>query len=614
MIIRHYTERKELRKQNKKGITMKQTSRNNKKSIAGKKQKRTSKRTPLHIRFKQRYVLVGGFIAFFFLASLVASALLPESSPLSIANITNRNKQAPMIDTLTANYSVVGEASSTSLLVKYKASVPEAARNKVNSELGGRVKRNIKELGVDVVQIVSSSTTGEVMQKFKSRAEVEYVEPNYLAKRFLTPNDTLFNKQWGLEKIQAPKAWDISQGGYGSIAIIDTGITPSQADLSGSVQTGFNFVNDTSDTNDDNGHGTHVAGIVSASSNNGMGVASIGFKGSLLPVKVLDNTGAGTYGDVASGLIFAADKNVKILNLSLGGSSSSRTLQDAVKYAQNKGAVIVAAAGNNSNDSPVYPAAYPGVIAVSASTQDDTLASFSSYGSHVYVAAPGVGIVSTYNSGGYATLSGTSMATPAVSGLIGLALSKGTTSVSTVVSDLRVTSDKVGPYPYDANGWNQYFGYGRINAAKLLSVSPSPETTEATPEAPKPDTNTGTATGRDHGQTQRSANSAPQAKNLQFDVALDGVVDAVDTSRSVVTIKVGSSSSSLQLRDGNLIDLYVSGESVIKAGGDTIHISQLTNGDKLNIKARWIDNKLDARSVIAPVKSEGNGQSKGRRP
>lgn len=576
------------------------------------KSQKTKKRSKVSqvkwVHRRRSYLLTAAIATFVLISGLAVSALLPASSPLSLANLTGRNKEAPKLDTLTANFSVAGEAASTSLLVKYKSSVPEPTRRAISAELGSSTKRQIKGIGVDVVQVVSNESVGETVRKFNARGEVEYAEQNYLAKRFLTPNDTLFSKQWGLQKIEAPQAWDTSRGGYGPIAIIDTGINASQSDLSGSVLAGYNFLNDNTNANDDNGHGTHVAGIVSATTDNGNGVASIGFKGSLLPVKVLDSTGAGTYGDVASGIVFAADKGAKILNLSLGGSSSSRTLQDAVKYAQNKGSVLVAAAGNNGNSALVYPAAYPGVVAISASTQNDTLASFSSYGGHIYAAAPGVDIVSTHNSGGYATMSGTSMAAPTVSGLLGLALSTGKTA-ATILSDMKSTSDKVGPYPYDQSGWNQYFGYGRVNAAKLLGVVAVSETTTEAP-APEPD-----SAPQTHGRSSSNVTN-PVAQSHQFDVAIEGVVDSIDTNRSVVAVKVVSSSSNLQLRDGNLIDLYITNESTIKAGGTAISISQLANGDKLHIKARWSDNKLNAKDIIAPAKPGGGaaGQSNGRRP
>lgn len=530
---------------------------------------------------------------------LVISALLPSSSQYSLRNLAEKNKQntAPTVDTITGKYSVAGEASSTSILVKYKSSVNETAKANINKKLGAVQKRKIDKLNVDVLDVSSSDSVDTIINKYKAYPEVEYAEPNYLAKGFLTPNDTLFSKQWHLQKIEAPRAWDVSQGGYGPIAVVDTGISYTQSDLSGWVSQGYNFVAGNTNANDDNGHGTHVAGIISAASNNGNGVASIGFKGALLPVKVLDGNGSGTYANVASGIIYAADQGSKVINMSLGGSSSSSTLKNAVSYAQSKGSLIVAAAGNNGNSTPVYPAVYPGVIAVSATTQDDNLASFSSYGSHVYVSAPGTGIISTYNNGGYATLSGTSMATPVVSGLIGLALSRGTTSITTVVADLKTASDKVGPYPYDQNGWNQYFGYGRINAARLLgAVATVPGDTTTTPqdktEKPKNSSNRSP-------NSPNYTNSQTSPGNIQFDTVIQGEVDSIDLARSVIILKVKSSSENLQLDANNLIDLYITQDTLIKSGNSILKLDTLTPGRIFNnIKAQWKDNKLTAQEII----------------
>lgn len=584
---------------------MKQTKLSNKKIPSKTARTRGNKKVASSKRSAKSYLI--GLIIIVLALGVGASALLSQSSPLSLASLTGRNtdRVAPKLDTLTGNYSVAGEAASTSLLIKYRATTSEATRANINTQVGAKTKRHIAQSGVDIVQVTSIESVAETIKKYKARPEVEYVEPNYLAKRFLTPDDSLFSKQWHLQKIEAPTAWDTSQGGFGPIAIIDTGIMSLQTDLNGYVQTGYNFVSDNTDTNDDNGHGTHVAGIVSASTNNSTGVASIGFKGSLLPVKVLDNTGAGTYGDVASGIIFATDKGAKIINLSLGGSSSSRTLEDAVKYALSRGVVVVAAAGNNGNNTAVYPAAYSGVIAVTASTQDDNLASFSSYGNHVYISAPGVSIISTYNSGGYATLSGTSMATPAVAGLIGLALSKGTTTATNVLNDLKTTSDKVGSYTYDQNGWNQYFGYGRINAAKLLGVVAVSETVAT------PDENT---TSDKPPKPPKPPKAATKATNPQFDTVIEGSVDNIDFNRSVLIIKVSSSSSNLQLNTNSLIDLYIKSDTAIKSGNNTISLDSLKVGDKLNIKAQWKDNQLSAKEIILAGRPVNAPQPPGRRP
>lgn len=538
---------------------------------------------------KARVVLVALVV---FGVSGTVLALLPDSAPVSLAKITGKNtdRTAPKLDTLEGNYSVSGEATSSSLLVKYKNTASDRARADVHKQYGAKVKRNIAPLGVDVVSIASTESVGELVRKYRSKAEVEYVEPNYLAKRFLTPDDSLFSKQWHLHKIGAPEAWDKSQGGFGPIAIIDTGIASSQSDLSGSVLPGYNFVSDNTDTNDDNGHGTHVAGIVSASTNNSNGVASIGFKGTLLPVKVLDGSGAGSYGDVASGIIYATDQGAKIINLSLGGSSSSRTLEDAIKYALARGVVIVAAAGNNGNDSAVYPAMYPGVVAVTATTQNDALASFSSYGNHTFISAPGEAIISTYHSGGYATLSGTSMAAPLVSGLIGLAISSGATTPHNVLNDLRASSDKVGAYAYDQNGWNQYFGYGRINATKLLG-NIAVKSTESTTE----EVSTAESASKPPHSTDRP--SRANAPNPQFDTVIEGNVDSVDIERSVAIIKVNSSADNLRLNENNLVDLYISQDTLIRHGNSLYTLGDLRTGNKITVKATWKDNQLTAKEI-----------------
>lgn len=567
-----------------------------KKTAAKKPQAKDSPFT-IHRRFAAiTAVATLGFLGFI-------SLLFPAYSPVSLANnLEERRRQttAPKLDTLSGNYSVAGEANSTSLLVKYKDGTADETRKNINEKVGGRTKRRIGQLGLDIVDVKSEKSIGELMQEFRGRSEVEYVEPNYVAKKFLTPNDTLFSKQWHLPKISAPQAWDITQGGFGPIAVIDTGIANNQSDLSGSLIEGFNYVSDSTDTNDDNGHGTHVAGIIAASSNNANGIASIGFRGAIMPVKVLDSAGSGNYGDVASGIVYATDNGAKIINLSLGGSSSSSTMTNAVNYALSRGVVVVASAGNNANNVPTYPAAIPGVIAVSASGQDDNLASFSSYGSNVYVSAPGVSIISTYLDGGYATMSGTSMAAPVVSGLIGLALSKGSTTPSTVVADLKTTSDKIGPYPYDANGWNQYFGYGRINAYKLVGIpapapapAPAPEpTTEPSPTPTREKTN--------RGRSNRSSGSESPTvpENLEFEVDLEGTVDSYDPTRNVIVLKVRTTSKNLQLTSNNLIDLYVKPETTLNGTTDTSSISQLKPNNKLKIKAQWKDNKLSATDII----------------
>jgi thermitase len=379
-------------------------------------------------------------------------------------------------------------AQDSTLLVKFKSNVKPDEINSLHQKNGGAVKTTVDSTGVQVVSPTDSRQTSELITQYKASGQVEYAEPNYIAKALLVPNDPYYGSQWNLQKVDGATAWDSARGDGATVAVIDTGVWASHPDLSGEVLTGYDFVSSDNDATDDHGHGTHVAGTIAAVTNNGVGVASIGYHGSILPIKVLNSEGYGTYADVASGIIYAADNGASIINMSLGGSSSSITLQNAVNYAIGRGVMIVAAAGNDGSDAPLYPAACDGVLAISATDSSDNLASFSNYGSNIFVGAPGVGILSTYLNNSYVSMSGTSMATPHVAGLLELAESYAAAASLTLtdaqlVADIKASSDKVGSYGYDANGWNQYFGYGRINAYKLIQVMNglTPSTTPTPP-------------------------------------------------------------------------------------------------------------------------------------
>jgi subtilisin family serine protease len=244
---------------------------------------------------------------------------------------------------------------------------------------------------------------------------------------------------------------------------------------SGKMVTGRNFVSPGSDPDDDHGHGTHVAGIAAACTNNATGVAGVAWGARLMPIKVLDSSGNGSYNNVAAGVTYAADHDADVINLSLGGVGSSSTLLDAIEYATDKGSLVIAASGNCGsgcwiggqyyNNPTFYPAAYADTMAVAATESDDDWASFSGHLPYVDVAAPGDFIYSTYP-GGYVYLDGTSMATPFVSGLAALVWSLDSALPNGQVrSIIQNTAVDLG-----APGKDDYFGHGRINAWSALQM------------------------------------------------------------------------------------------------------------------------------------------------
>ena len=356
------------------------------------------------------------------------------------------------------------------ILVKFQpdVSLPEAAQ--IHRHLGGQVKEIISGIGVQVVTVPK----GQAMEKanaYSSNARVIYAESDFVAEAIGNPDDPRFGSQWGMVKVEAPQAWDVTTGSPNTnIAVLDTGVDLDHPDLVDKIVSPINF--SSSPTADDvHGHGTHVAGVAAAMTDNGVGVAGLGYSSKIMNVKVLGDTGSGAYSWIVAGIIWAVDNGADIINMSLGGSSPSLTVEDAINYAWSKGVVVVAAAGNNGDTTPLYPAYYTNCIAVAATDSLDRLASWSNYGEWVDMAAPGVGIYSTLKNNGYGYKSGTSMASPHVAGLAALVFTTVSDTNSNgklndeVRSRIEASCDEIGL-------WG--IGYGRINAAQAVGNDPVP--------------------------------------------------------------------------------------------------------------------------------------------
>jgi serine protease len=314
-----------------------------------------------------------------------------------------------------------------------------------------------------------------ILDELAHDPRVEHAERMALYRETFVPNDPLYaSKQWNLRRVGAETAWGYSCGKGVTVAVIDTGIAcfdkgpfSRGTDLAGTrCEGGWNFVNDTHEAYDDQGHGTHVAGTIAQTTNNGVGAAGLAFCASLMPVKVLNKQGFGSVANVAEGIRFAADGGAQVINLSLGGPIKSGILKDAVEHAIAKGVVVVAAAGN-SGKRVGWPAAYPGVVAVSATDDTDNIAWFSSRGPEVRIAAPGVGVTQqTICNGGrdkceiFGTFNGTSMASPHVAGVAAMVEALGVTRADSVRAALFESARSPA-----AGGNPELYGAGILDAA-----------------------------------------------------------------------------------------------------------------------------------------------------
>jgi type VII secretion-associated serine protease mycosin len=293
----------------------------------------------------------------------------------------------------------------------------------------------------------------------------------------ISVDDPFAVDQWGWSRVKADQAYDTGYHGEGVIvALLDTGVDTEHPDLAANIIDGWNFVDDNNNITDLDGHGTMVCGVVAAVANNGIGVAGVAPNVTIMPLKVLSESGGNLF-DLSLAITYAADHEAKVIGMSLGGNSSRipMALESAINYAYQKGCVLVAAAGNDGTNELFYPAAYDNVIAVSAIDENDTKASFSNYGDYIDFCAPGVDILTTWTNGTYAYGSGTSFAAPFVTGVVALMLSKyPSLNPENVTATLRAQAEDLG----DA-GWDQFYGWGLVDAYAAVTQTSIPEVSTA---------------------------------------------------------------------------------------------------------------------------------------
>ena len=392
------------------------------------------------------------------------------------------------------------------ILVKFNPGVSEEVIERTNGKHGVSILE-ISPWGFMRLGIPRGRSITDMVGVYSQNPNVEYAQPNSIARAVMTPNDSLYSLQWHLDNdeyggINIENAWDLSTGVGVVVAVLDTGVAYEDygvyrqaPDLANTTfVAGYDYINNDSHPNDDNSHGTHVTGTIAQSTDNGLGVAGVAFDASIMPVKVLDAGGSGTAFIVANGIYFAADNGADVINMSLGWPwwrgrmyDPGPVVHDAVKYAYGKGVTIVAAAGNEGKNQVAYPAAYEESIAVGATQYDEALAPYTNRGSALDLTAPGGNLNLDQNNDGYGDgvlqqtfnpntrnpadfgywfFQGTSMATPHVAGVAALVIAAGISGPDNVRNVLQSTAEDHG-----AAGWDNEYGSGIVDAyAAVASV------------------------------------------------------------------------------------------------------------------------------------------------
>ncbi len=361
------------------------------------------------------------------------------------------------------------------LLVQPRAGLPEAEFDKIIKKQGGKQIGKIEGINVRIIQLPPQASEKAVEALLKNNKHLKFAERDMLVKPAAAASDAYYADSWHLHKMGVGTAWDVSRGNAIKIAVLDTGVSPSHADLTGKLVPGWNVFSNNSDTSDVNGHGTAVAGSAAASTNNGAGIAAVAADALIMPVRIADANAYAYWSTVASGLTWAANNGAHVANISYNGVSGSSAVQSAAQYFKNLGGVTVVAAGNSSGLENI--AASDTMITVSATDANDVRTSFSSYGAYVDVAAPGINIWTTVMSGGYQRWWGTSMASPLVAGVVGLMKSANRALASAEIEKILFST----AVDLGAPGFDTYYGHGRVNAAAAVQAAAAAVTADTTP-------------------------------------------------------------------------------------------------------------------------------------
>jgi hypothetical protein len=358
------------------------------------------------------------------------------------------------------------------VLVQPRAGLSDREFDKVLQPHGARRVRHLRSINVHVVALPEQADAIAVARALASNPKVKFAELDVLLEPGFLPNDPYLGSAWHLNTLSAPSAWDASQGDGITVAVCDSGVDP-HPDLM--LVPGYNFYNGNADTRDATGHGTKVAGAIAMAGQNGVGGAGVSFRTRVMPVRVSDATGYAFYSAIANCIAFAADNGARGANASFLGVCGSGTIQSAASYMRSRGGVVTGSGGNTGVQEAIAPS--DNITCVSATDSGDNRTSWSSFGSYIDIAAPGVGIFTTDRGGGYTSPSGTSFSAPVTLGVYALMMSANPRlSSATLDNTLFTTARDLG-----GGGKDAYYGYGRVDAAAAVAKARSLVAADTTP-------------------------------------------------------------------------------------------------------------------------------------
>lgn len=454
------------------------------------------------------------------------------------------------------------------VLVQFKPNVGQARAQQILNSIGGKVSREIPQLGMKVVQLPAGANENAMRERLSKLTEVSAASLDRIARPALQPNDPLFlTNQWGPSRIRAMDAWSLTTGSPSvTIAILDTGVNTSHEDLASKIVPGWNVFNNTSNVSDGNGHGTMVAGTAAALGNNGRGVAGVAWGALVMPIRITGDTGSSSYSVIANGLVWAADRGARVANISFAPlNPADWTLANGIRYFESKGGVVVGAAGNTGATSTIQ--ANPLLLTVSGTVSDDSLAAGSTRGALVDLSAPW-DTTTTNAGGGYSSGGGTSFSTPYVSGAAALVLSANPNLTPDQVKQvLTQTVDDLGE-----PGWDPNFGWGRLNVGRAVASAMGLLSLDLSPPSVlfQQPTNNSTLTGT----VNLAATASDNVGVTRVDFLLNGTLLG-SSSQAPYTFAWNSASAT----DGNYSLQAVAWDAAGNSGAHTLNVSVRNNFD-----------------------------------